>query len=401
MWDVDSQFVMPSNAVINHAQPVALPCRKSESVEVYPDETADFEQMHASGEKSDLPADAILSKTVESRRIVLIDNTSLEYLEVMLPCGVRVMCSPEVLSTCPMILRSLQTDCRQLFRILPRSVHDLLRRTKIWVNASYAYGSRDDPRVLRHSTAHHSEGWLVHCAKDIPDKAKGIEVYNCHDFERMRLHWNGCGLILHEFCHLIHQFCLGLDNISVKRLYERARDSGLYEQTLRRDWAGLDQDFDMAYAMIDQKEFFAEMSVTFLSNSYHALSRADKTIMECCCPPLLQPAVSDRVLRRHGIKDPLERHEESVCSFLYYRRHPTPILKHVNPIFQESAISTNCRGVAHCNKFYPFTRGQLRYHDPDLFCAMQGLWREIARWKDPEAEAKSRCSLPLLPVLFC
>lgn len=244
MWGSGSNFVMPSNAVVNHGQPAIHACRESEKVKVYSDTIRQIDYTDVSWQKK-ASADYVLAEKVESRKIVLIDNTSLDYLEIMLPCGVRIMCSPEVLSSCPLILRSLQTDCRQLFRILPSSVHDLVRRTKIWVNASYSYGSRDDPRVLRHSTAHHCEGWLIHCARDIPDKARGIEIYDCHDFERMRLHWNGCGLLLHEFCHLIHQLCLDLDNEKVKQLYEDARDSGRYDQTLRRDWAGLDEDFDM------------------------------------------------------------------------------------------------------------------------------------------------------------
>lgn len=91
-----------------------------------------------------------------------IDNTTLVYIPVRLPCGIQVQCAPEVLSGCPMVLRSLQTDLTQIFQVLPWSVHNLVKRTTIWVNASYCYGSRDDPRVLRHSTAHHEEGWLIH-----------------------------------------------------------------------------------------------------------------------------------------------------------------------------------------------------------------------------------------------
>ena len=91
-----------------------------------------------------------------------IDNTTLVYIPVRLPCGVETCCAPEVLSHCPMVLRSLQTDLVQILRILPWSVHSLVKRTKIWVNANYAYGLRDNPRVLRHSTAHHHEGWLIH-----------------------------------------------------------------------------------------------------------------------------------------------------------------------------------------------------------------------------------------------
>ena len=175
----------------------------------------------------------------------MINNTTLVYIPIRLPCGVQAFCAPEVFSKCPMILRSVQTDLVQIFKILPWSVHSLVKRTKIWINASYAYGSRDDPRVLRHSTAHHQEGWLIHCAHDRPEKARGIEIYSCYDFERMRLHWNGCGLLLHEICHLIHQFCLGLDSPQVQNLYEQARTSGLYENVLRRDWAGCTEDSDM------------------------------------------------------------------------------------------------------------------------------------------------------------
>jgi hypothetical protein len=70
-------------------------------------------------------------------------------------------------------------------------------------------------------------------ALDRPDKAEGIEIYNVFDYRAMRLHWNGCGLILHEFCHLIHQFCLGLECQLVKDAYVKAKESGLYNSTPR------------------------------------------------------------------------------------------------------------------------------------------------------------------------
>ena len=99
---------------------------------------------------------------------------------------------------------------------------------------------------------------------------------------KMRLHWNGCGLLLHEYCHLIHQCCLpppatstsspsqspptsptsmspslstgidldnnadnGLYNITVINAYETAKRSNLYDNVLRRDWAGKMEDYDM------------------------------------------------------------------------------------------------------------------------------------------------------------
>jgi hypothetical protein len=90
-----------------------------------------------------------------------IDNTTLPYIAVLLPCGIETRCAPDVLSGYPMVLRSLETDMQNIFKLLPWSVHELLRRTKIWVNTTYSHGPRDDPKVLRHQTVHHHEDWLI------------------------------------------------------------------------------------------------------------------------------------------------------------------------------------------------------------------------------------------------
>jgi hypothetical protein len=81
--------------------------------------------------------------------------------------------------------------------------------------------------------------FLIRCldqrARDKPEKVKGIEIYNCFEYQAMRLHWNGCGLLLHEFCHLIHQFTLvdSLENATVIKAFESATNSGLYDSVLR------------------------------------------------------------------------------------------------------------------------------------------------------------------------
>jgi hypothetical protein len=142
MWNDSFLLLKPSNAL----DVVRPPIHREDSAETKVfDDTVDFG-----------------TKLAFSNRIPTIDNTTLVYIPIRLPCGVQILCAPEVLSGCPMVLRSLQTDLVQILKVLPWSVHSLVKRTKIWVNASYAYGSRDDPHVLRHSTAHHQEGWLIH-----------------------------------------------------------------------------------------------------------------------------------------------------------------------------------------------------------------------------------------------
>jgi len=162
----------------------------------------------------------------------MIDNTNLRYLHFHLQCGVTAFCRPDVLVRCPLVLQDLNSDIQACLAILPMSTHALVKRTNLWLNTTYYYGPKASPRNVNHSTAHHHEGWLL-WALDRPDKAEGIEIYNVFDYRAMRLHWNGCGLILHEFCHLIHQFCLGLECQLVKDAYVKAKESGLYNSTPR------------------------------------------------------------------------------------------------------------------------------------------------------------------------
>jgi hypothetical protein len=402
----------PSKALDNNDMIEPLldrhPERKEEHKQVF-DDTVDFgtEGTSIASPLSTSEQDSVSSVTSPYTEIKHIDNTRLTYIPINLECGNQVYCAPDVLSNYPMILRSVQADLAHILKILPWSVHNLVKRTKIWINASYSYGPRDDPRVLRHSTAHHEEGWLVDCARDRPEKARSIEIYSCFDFERMRLHWNGCGLLLHEFCHLIHQFCLGLDHPVVERLYVEAYKSGRYDKILRRDWAGKDVDFDMAYGMVDFKEFFAEMSVAYLSNGYHDLDRANKAVMEACCPPLLEPNVTKRILRNHDLEDnPYRDESDNADSFwsslfrkdgsLFLLRGSVPKLRMIDPIWQEAAIGRGCRDIIPCNKFYPFTRGQLRQHDPELYIAMRNLWSEIVMYDDPEEELSCCLKLAIL-----
>jgi len=102
-------------------------------------------------------------RTVESDTCPVIDNSRNIYLPLQLRCGVTVLCRPEAIMHCPQVLQDLNTDLQQCFRIMPWSVHNLIRRTRIWINLNYRYGPYDKPVSLSHSTAHHHEGWLIWC----------------------------------------------------------------------------------------------------------------------------------------------------------------------------------------------------------------------------------------------
>jgi len=221
-----------------------------------------------------------------------------------------------------------------------------------------------DPKIVYHTTAHHFAGWLL-CVRDNPEKKESLEIYNASEYQRMRLHYNGSGLILHELCHIMHQKILpgGLANAMVIEIHKIAKESGKYRKVLRRDWALKDVDTDMAYCIINHKEFFAEISVSFLADCYHDVNGAGTTVMTKCSPPFFSPDVMERIQQQA-----LEGYKSSCV--------------------------TKCRVMArmdsmvlpHCSKFFPFTKGQLRRYDPRVFKCFMKLWEFIEGWEDIEGK---------------
>ena len=202
------------------------------------------------------------------------------------------------------------------------------------------------------------------------------------DFIRMRHHWNGSGLLLHEYCHLIHQHVFGLDSARIQTLYHQAHNSQLYSTVLRRDWAGggntaNGMDTDLAYCMMDCKEFFAELSVTYLAQhrSFQYLDTACCTNMAACSPPITEPTVLQRLYKDNNDNNVM------VTSTLIAQDRP-PIVQWIATI-KNHLLRTSYDATPHCNKFYPFTSGQFRHYDPLLYSEIQKLWCDVAAWEDP------------------
>jgi hypothetical protein len=150
--------------------------------------------------------------------------------------------------------------------------------------------------------------------------------------------------------------------------------------------------------MVNHKEFFSEISVTYLSDGYRELDETDNTRMDLCSPPLMAPEVVQR-LRSNGYRVvPIDStaipNDESlqplVQSRLSFDEQVTK-LQSQNPInralhlFSVSRRNSELR-VPHCNKFYPFTKGQLQKHDPESYTVFDDLWKQIASWHDEDDE---------------
>ena len=206
------------------------------------------------------------------------------------------------------------------------------------------------------------------------------------------MHWNGCGLILHELCHLIHNVVLpnGLDNVLVEEVYKQALDSGKYKKIIRRDWAGRDIDYDKAYALVNRMELFAEISVAYLSRNYSELDEKRMEMKECS-PPLCSPHVVETVQRKL-MRDPFMRREElqRLCGDSLKASKSRGMPLKILDTFAEIIMKLFCvllpekkeKRMPHCNKFYPFTRGQLKVHDPWLYSSFTEIWNIVTDWRD-------------------
>jgi hypothetical protein len=206
--------------------------------------------------------------------------------------------------------------------------------------------------------------------RDDQAKVNSIEIYNAAEYQKMRLHYNGSGLILHEMCHIIHQHVLpgGLGNAMVIEIHEISERSGKYAKVLRRDWALRDVDTDMAYCIVNHKEFFAEISVAFLADFYQDIG-AGTTVMVKCSPPFLSQVIIERVRQQQSS-------EGRTRSCMGVTRRPSGIMV-----------------LPHCSKFFPFTRGQLRRYDPRVFKCFVRLWQFIENWEDFERKRCYDCLL--------
>ncbi len=254
--------------------------------------------------------------------------------------------------------------------------------------------------------------------RDIPEKAPGIEIYNIDHYLQARAYYNGYGLLLHEYCH---QFVLpdGLNNVIIQTLHGKALlCKAQYQSVYRRDWllrrifdAGTDiaTRKDMAYALLNHYEYFAELSVAYLCNGYQHLDClpskqqnvkcwdpgcwATKTMdIHSWCPPVLptRSIQSSAELVNKDTQSEVSKengrtgkgiHKTWVKDIISY------MLDTVNNNYNKriNTPTAECQRLWHCGNFYPFTSLQLKRFDFEAFQALDKLWRiDIENWRQPK-----------------
>jgi dipeptidyl-peptidase-4 len=114
-------------------------------------------------------------------------------------------------------------------------------------------------------------GWLKRNNR-LPEMGKAIEITNVSmfPFENRRMPY----VMLHELTHGYHDRELGFDQPEIIAAYKRARDSGSYDMVKR--FNGKSTVMDKAYAMANEKEYFAEITEAYFGrNDFFPFNRKE------------------------------------------------------------------------------------------------------------------------------
>ena len=157
-------------------------------------------------------------------------------------------------------LKLLETKLQDVVRAVPLLAVVELRKVPIWlgVDDGHAPGAEYHP----------SREWLAANGYN-PDKAKGVEIGSAANFVK----WSNeqPSMLLHELAHAYHDRVLGFDHAGIREAYAEAKSRGLYDPVLR--WNGRRE---RAYAMKDEKEYFAEGSEAYFgTNDFYPFVRAE------------------------------------------------------------------------------------------------------------------------------
>ena len=178
--------------------------------------------------------------------------------------GFTVLLSPQVLAQARAaadVRAELARQFGEVVEVMPAPAVSALRRVRLWVE----WSRRPDAGAEFHP----SRGWLEKNGYN-PAKAGAIEISNSLNFVSWSRAEQPC-MVLHELAHAYHFLVLGERHPEITAAYRQAVESRLYESV---DYVGGGK--RRAYALVDEKEYFAELSEAYFGrNDYYPFTRTD------------------------------------------------------------------------------------------------------------------------------
>jgi len=164
-------------------------------------------------------------------------------------------------------LELLQKQLEEIARVVPTKAVAELRKVPLYVSPEYP---GEPPKAEFHPDA----GWLREHGRD-PGMAKAVEFTNVRLFERESNRMPN--FTLHELAHAYQDRVLpcGFENSEIKAAYEKAKQSGKYDEVEQRLGDGRSA-CGRAYAMTGPQEYFAESTEAFFStNDFFPFTREE------------------------------------------------------------------------------------------------------------------------------
>jgi hypothetical protein len=158
-------------------------------------------------------------------------------------------------------LALLQVKLFEVLHVVPGDIAPTLQSVPIWIEVD---NDRQGPGACYHPSA----DWLRDNGFD-DRKAKAVEICRADNF----VSWSHDqpAMLIHELAHAYHDQQLGFEEPRIQAAYESARDAGIYDDVLRISGV-----HERAYAMENQKEYFAELTEAYFgTNDFYPFVRAE------------------------------------------------------------------------------------------------------------------------------
>lgn len=151
------------------------------------------------------------------------------------------------------VLDEVGRQSEAIGRALPKEVLRWMQAVRIWVE----WQARSDTAMVFHESGE----WL-RTHDHHPEKTGHVEISNTRHF----LEWSAVDqpwMLLHELAHAYHVRVLGVEFAPIRNAYENARRAGLYTAVSH----ALETSPKAAYALRNEREYFAELSEAYLGEN--------------------------------------------------------------------------------------------------------------------------------------
>lgn len=153
------------------------------------------------------------------------------------------------------MLKLMSVQLKRIIDVMPAKPLKRIQQVKVWINPQY-------DGVQPKAEYHPGKDWLKENGRAV-EMVKSIEVTNVKnfEFENKRMPY----VMLHELAHAYHDQVLGFKDVRIREAFERATDSGVYDDVRR--FTGRKYIQDKAYALSNHKEYFAESTEAYFGKN--------------------------------------------------------------------------------------------------------------------------------------